>query len=127
MMKRALLISIFFFSTTVLAGAFTKMSTETGNFCLDQAIAHLRYLFGDNVEIKDNFFDQGSDVNSFWIKTNLCDGQFVAAVYRNASCTSAHYGFVPLYIRRLWAHDQCKMLLPEDTYPTEKTSGLLLI
>lgn len=127
MMKRALLILIYFLSVSAFAGIFTKMPTETGNFCLDQAVAHLRYLFGEGIEIKENFFDQGGDVYSFWIKTNLCDGQFVAAVYRNASCTSAHYGFVPLYIRRIWAHDQCKMLLPEDTYPTEKTSGLLFI
>lgn len=113
----AALLSALLFLSPAHAASFAKVPSQTGNFCRDQALAHLRHLFGAGIRFGKTFTALAGDDVSMWIKTDACDGYFVAHLNRNASCTSAHYGFAPTYIRRIWAYGDCAALLPRDTYP----------
>lgn len=122
-MKKSIItfISIFSvaFSLSEAFGSWEYMTSETGNHCTDQARGHLRYLFGENLEFS-NYSEacQSSDTTcKDWIKTNLCKGYFVVEKIKGASCSHAHYGFVPIYVRRIWAYGDCKALMPHDVYP----------
>ena len=93
--------------------------SETGDYCRDQALDGLRMLYGDAVEIKEvTFVDGAHETVNYWMKTNVCEGYIVASFVRNASCKAPHYGFVPQYIKRLWAHGgTCVQVLPADISP----------
>lgn len=101
---------------------FEKMATETGDFCTDQALGHMRFLFGDDVEIKKVFSD-GSGANiSYWFETNVCEGHMVASYIRGASCVGVHYGSIPLYMQRLSADGSCQQILSADSFPALETT-----
>ncbi|MGE3757895.1 MAG: hypothetical protein AB7H97_09065 [Pseudobdellovibrionaceae bacterium] len=91
--------------------------SESGNHCLDQAVQAIKQKFGKQTRILMTHNDSGLESQYLWIRTNLCEGYFVGVYDRNASCTSAHYGFVPSYIKRIWAYGKCRKLLPKDLYP----------
>ena len=91
--------------------------TETGDYCKDQALNQLRALYGVEVEIEAVFVDGAHETVNYWMRTNLCDGHLVASFVRNASCKVAHYGSVPQYMKRLWAHgENCQKVLQEDLF-----------
>lgn len=101
----------------------TKIPSETGNHCVDQAFGHLRSLFGVQAKFRRVLTDSCSGCSSMiWIRSDLCDGYFVANFNGNASCGVTHYGMVPLYVSRVWAHGGCAKLLPSDSFPSEETT-----
>ncbi|MGE0632086.1 MAG: hypothetical protein AB7O96_06740 [Pseudobdellovibrionaceae bacterium] len=127
-MKKILCIASFLVASmlTVNAGVqsaqagWKKVQSETGNHCTDQVRGHLRYLFGNEVNFEKPYSEHcnSGDPNCrYWFKTNLCDGYFVAVNIRGASCSHTHYGFVPIYVTRIWAYGDCKRLMPHDVYP----------
>ena len=106
-------------ASTVAAASWNIVRSETGNHCTDQAIGHLRYLYGENITFSrySETCQSGDQTCKNWFKTNLCKGYFVAENIRGASCSHAHYGFVPMYVRRIWAYGDCQAIMPRDVYP----------
>lgn len=116
---KIVLVSLGFASTAAFA-SWQLIKSETGNHCADQVIGHLRYLYGQEVKITSKYSEicHGGDSSCMsWYKTNLCSGYFVGVTVRGASCTHAHYGFVPMYTRRIWANGDCQQIMPHDVYP----------
>lgn len=117
--------TLFFGLNAASAGAeeiFEKMATETGDFCTDQALGHMRYLFGDEVEVKKVFTDGAGASINYWFETNICEGHMVATFIRGSSCSGAHYGSIPLYMQRLYADGNCQQIMSADSYPDFETT-----
>lgn len=125
-MNKLLLLSVLVFlglSVVEVQAGMRKIPSETGNHCVDQAFGHLRHLFGEDIKMKKALTDGCSTCNNYdWIKTNICSGYFVSSYNGTASCSSAHYGFVPLYVKRIWAYGDCKKFLPRDSYLTKENT-----
>lgn len=125
-MKRALVYGLLVGLCSLGANAQVfpnRISSETGNHCVDQAFGHLRFLFGPEISLRRIHTDSCPGCSSqIWIRSNLCDGFFVAAFNGTSSCGVAHYGRVPQYVSRVWAHGDCARLLPADSYPTFETT-----
>lgn len=90
--------------------------SPTGNHCLDQLMTGLKNKFGKDIKFGSVFLDPNCETSYIWIRTNLCSGHFVGVLPSASSCTAAHYGRVPQYVRRIWAHGDCKRLMPRDVY-----------
>ena len=101
---------------------FTKIPSETGDYCTDQALGHMRYLFGDEVQIKKVFSESAGEKVAYWFETNVCEGHMVATYFKGSTCGGAHYGSIPLYMQRLYAHGDCQQVMSADSYPALETT-----
>lgn len=87
----------------------------SGDYCIDQAQEVLNQVYGSDIQINQVYIDSNGDTTSYWMKTNICAGHLVASFVKNAPCKSAHYGFVPSYIKRVWPHGaSCKQVMPQE-------------
>lgn len=98
------------------ASAEGVIPSASGDYCQDQALEVLKGLYGEDIKVQTVYVDGAGEGVHYWMKTNLCDGYIVASFVRNASCKVAHYGFVPNYMKRVWAEGQCLEVLPSDLY-----------
>lgn len=88
----------------------------SGDYCQDQSTEVFKDLYGESVQTQTVFVDASGDGVHYWMKTNLCDGYFIASFVKNAPCKAAHIGPVPNYMRRVWAQGSCLEILPEDLF-----------
>lgn len=94
---------------------WNMVPSSNGDYCIDQAQEVLKQVYGDNIQINQVYVDSNGDATSYWMKTNLCAGHLVASFVKNAPCKSAHYGFTPSYIKRIWAHGaSCQQVMPQE-------------
>ncbi len=102
-----------------------RTRSRTGNFCKDQYENFLYNTYGQDLVIgkvvKSKTGGNGS-VTSFWIKTNLCTNYIVAETMAKPTCSIAHYGRVPIYIRRVWFRGDCRELSRRDLYPNHEST-----